>query len=226
MTSAQAHPIQARPTEERLLVVLDADSTLIRDEVIELLADAAGSRPRVTEITEQAMRGELDFAASLHERVRTLAGLPESVFAEVGRRIRPTPGVHELIDGVHAVGGMIGVVSGGFHELLDPLGAQLGLDVWSANRLEVADGVLTGRVRGPVIDARAKAAALTGWAQQYGIRASRTVAIGDGANDLQMMAEAGLSVAFNAKPLVRERAHVVVGVADLSDVLPLLGLRG
>ncbi|WP_419818971.1 phosphoserine phosphatase SerB [Glaciibacter flavus] len=208
----------------RLLVVLDADSTLIQDEVIELLADAAGSRALVTEVTERAMRGELDFAASLRERVATLAGLPESVFLEVGARIRPTAGVHELIAGVHAAGGVVGVVSGGFHELLDPLGASLGLDEWRANRLQTAGGVLTGRLSGPIVDEQAKADALLEWSEAHGVPASRTVAIGDGANDLAMMAAAGLSVAFNAKPIVRERANVTVDTPDLRQVLALLGL--
>ncbi|MEJ3404075.1 phosphoserine phosphatase SerB [Rathayibacter sp. YIM 133350] len=213
-----------RRAPARLLVVLDADSTLIQDEVIELLADAAGSRPLVAEITERAMRGELDFAASLRERVATLRGLPESVFEEVGRRIRPTDGVHDLIAGVQASGGVVGVVSGGFHELLDPIGADYGLDVWSANRLAVEHGALTGTVSGPIIDAQAKARALREWAERFGVPLGRTVAVGDGANDLLMMAEAGLSVAFNAKPLVRRHADVSITVPDLRQVLPLLGL--
>jgi len=208
------------------LVVLDADSTLIRDEVIELLADAAGSRTRVAEITDQAMNGEIDFAHSLRERVLTLAGLPTSVFAEVGRLIRPTPGVHELIDGLHAAGARVGVVSGGFHELLDPLASVLHLDHWRANRLEIRDDRLTGFVTGPIIDAAAKAAALREWAAAENVPLTRTVAVGDGANDLEMMAVAGLAVAFNAKPRVKREADVVVDVCDLSQVLPLLGLRG
>jgi phosphoserine phosphatase len=210
----------------RHLVVLDADSTLIENEVIELLADAAGSLARVAEVTDRAMRGELDFADSLRERVATLAGLPVEVFAEVGALIRPTPGVHELIAGLHAAGSRVGVVSGGFHELLDPLAALLGLDHWRANRLEVAGGRLTGRVLGPIIDASAKATALTEWAAQDGVDLCATVAVGDGANDLTMMRVAGLGVAFNAKPIVRRSADVVIDGADLSQVLPLLGLRG
>jgi phosphoserine phosphatase len=213
-------------TAPRFLVVLDADSTLIQDEVIELLADAAGSRELVTDVTERAMRGELDFAQSLRERVRTLAGLPESVFAEVGRRIRPTEGVHELIAGIHAGGGVVGVVSGGFHELLDPLAADLGVDRWRANRLEIESGRLTGRVLGPIIDAEAKAVALREWAAQDGIALSQTVAVGDGANDLRMMNAAGLAVAFNAKPRVKREADLVIDHCNLSQVLPLLGLRG
>ncbi|MFC6355575.1 phosphoserine phosphatase SerB [Luethyella okanaganae] len=212
--------------DARFLVVLDADSTLIEDEVIELLADAAGSRAVVTEITERAMRGELDFEESLLARVGTLAGLPQSVFAEVGALIRPTPGVHELIATVHGAGGAIGVVSGGFHELLDPLSDSLDLDHWRANRLGLADGRLTGHLVGPVIDADAKAATLREWAQLERVPLVRTIAVGDGANDLRMMAVAGLSVAFNAKPRVRAEADVSIDVCDLSQVLPLLGLRG
>ena len=210
----------------RFLVVLDADSTLIENEVIELLADAAGSLAQVAEVTDRAMRGEIDFAESLRERVATLAGLSSDVFAEVGALIRPTPGVHALIDGLHAGGSRIGVVSGGFHELLDPLAETLGLDHWRANRLEVADGRLTGGLVGPIIDATAKATALTEWAAAEGVDLCSTVAVGDGANDLTMMRVAGLGVAFNAKPIVRRSADLVIGTTDLSQVLPLLGLRG
>lgn len=215
-----------RATAPRFLVVLDADSTLIQDEVIELLADAAGSRDLVSNVTERAMRGELDFADSLRERVLTLAGLPDSVFTEVGQRIRPTEGVEELIAGIHAAGGLVGVVSGGFHELLDPLAADLKVDHWRANRLEVEAGRLTGRVLGPIIDAEAKAVALREWAAQERIAQSQTVAVGDGANDLRMMDAAGLAVAFNAKPQVKRAADLVIDRCDLSQVLPLLGLRG
>ena len=210
----------------RFLVVLDADSTLIQDEVIELLADAAGSRDLVTDVTERAMRGELDFAESLRQRVLTLAGLPVSVFAEVGRRIRLTAGVPELIAGIHAGGGAVGVVSGGFHELLDPLAAELGLDHWRANRLDVEAGRLTGRVLGPIIDAEAKAVALREWAADGRIALAQTIAVGDGANDLRMMDAAGLAVAFNAKPRVKREADLVIDHCNLSQVLPLLGLRG
>ncbi|TAM69886.1 MAG: phosphoserine phosphatase SerB [Microbacteriaceae bacterium] len=210
----------------RLLVVLDADSTLIQNEVIELLAEHAGSLHAVAAVTERAMRGELDFAESLRARVATLAGLPRTVFDAVAERIRVTDGVPALIAAVHSAGGAVGVVSGGFHELLDPLGERLGLDFWQANRLELVDGVLTGRVTGAIVDAAAKANALRTWAQQLGIPAGRCIAVGDGANDLQMMAAAALSVAFNAKPVVRRAADVVIDTQDLSQLLPLLGLRG
>lgn len=213
-----------RPT--RFLVVLDSDSTLIENEVIELLADAAGSLELVAAVTEQAMRGEIDFAQSLRARVKTLAGLPTSVFEDVGRLVRPTPGVHELIAGLHAHGSRIGVVSGGFHEVLDPLAESLGIDRWRANRLEVADGRLTGNLVGPIIDATAKANALREWAADLGVTLPHTVAVGDGANDLTMMHVAGLGIAFNAKPVVRAKADVAIDICDLSQVLPLLGLRG
>lgn len=206
------------------LVVLDADSTLIREEAIELLAEAAGSLEQVAEVTERAMRGELDFAASLRERVATLAGLDESVFAGVRERMTPTPGVVELIAAVHAAGGRVGVVSGGFHELLDPLAERLGLDFCRANRLEVVDGALTGRVDGDIVDAEAKARALVEWAEASGIPLRRTAAIGDGANDLRMLATAALGVAFCAKPVVRAQADVAIDTPDLSQALPLLGL--
>ncbi|MFD4419986.1 phosphoserine phosphatase SerB [Agromyces sp. NPDC058484] len=208
------------------LVVLDADSTLIREEAIELLADAAGSLELVAAVTERAMRGELDFAASLRERVATLAGLDVAVLEHARGRMNPTPGVQELIDGVHAAGGCVGVVSGGFHELLDPLASRLGLDFCRANRLEVADGRLTGRVDGAIVDAHAKARALDEWAAASGIRPDRTVAVGDGANDLEMLGRATLGIAFCAKPVVRERADVAIDRPDLGQVLALLGLRG
>ncbi|GAA1952562.1 phosphoserine phosphatase SerB [Agromyces allii] len=208
------------------LVVLDADSTLIREEAIELLAEAAGSLPLVAEVTERAMRGELDFAASLRERVATLAGLGEDDLAYARTRMTPTPGVQELIDGVHAAGGVVGVVSGGFHELLDPLAERLGLDFCRANRLELENGRLTGRVDGPIVDAEAKAVALEEWAAAASVPLKYTVAIGDGANDLRMLAKAGLGVAFCAKPVVRAQAHVAITTPDLSQALALLGLRG
>lgn len=205
----------------RPLVVLDCDSTTIQDEVIELLADAAGTREQVTEVTERAMRGELDFVQSLRERVATLAGIPDTVFLETYSRVRPTPGIHELVAEVHARGGKVGVVSGGFHEVLDPLAEDLRLDYWRANRLEVVDGVLTGQLLGPIIDAQAKADALVEWAAAEGIEWGATVAIGDGANDLKMMAVAGLSVGFNAKPIVTESADVAIE-EDLRKAIPLL----
>lgn len=210
----------------RFLIVLDVDSTLIENEVIEMLADAAGSHDEVRDITERAMAGELDFAESLHARVATLEGLPESCFADASARVQVTAGVPEMIAGVHWADGLIAVVSGGFHEILDPLARELGLDHWRANRLQVEDGRLTGRVEGPIVDADAKASALVEWAANAGIPRSQTIAVGDGANDLQMMRAAGLSVAFDAKPRVRAAADVSLSTRDLASVLALAGLRG
>ena len=211
---------------QRYLVVLDVDSTLIENEVIELLAAEAGSLEAVARITDRAMRGELDFAESLRERVATLAGLPQTVFYKVRQRITVTRGVPQLIAGVKAAGGHVGVVSGGFHEVLDPLAQHLKLDFWRANRLEIdANGRLTGRVLGSIVDAAAKASALLEWAAATATPIDRTVAIGDGANDLKMMAEAGLSIAFNAKPIVREQADIALDERDLGRVLGFLELE-
>lgn len=209
----------------RFLVVLDVDSTLIEDEVIELLAEAAGSLDAVAEVTLRAMNGELDFAESLRERVATLEGLPETVFADVAARVTVTRGVPEMIAGVHGAGGRVAVVSGGFHEIIDPLARSLGLDHWRANRLEVVEGRLTGRVVPPVVDAAAKAEALQEWADAGGFPIGQTLAVGDGANDLPMMALAGLSVGFDAKAPVRDVADVLLDERDLSMLLPLMGLR-
>jgi phosphoserine phosphatase len=210
------------PAHPRFLVVLDADSTLIRNEVIELIADEAGRGPEVAAATEAAMRGEVDFAASLRSRVEQLEGVPVAAFARVLARIEPTPGVRELIAAVHERGGVVGVVSGGFHEILDTVAPDLGVDMWRANRLATNDGALSGVVDGGIVDAAGKAAALREWAAGHGVPLPLTIAIGDGANDLEMMAAAGLGVAFNAKPAVRERADVVVGPVDLAEVIPLL----
>jgi phosphoserine phosphatase len=209
-------------TSARFLVVLDADSTLIRNEVIELLADEAGRGAEVAAATEAAMRGEVDFAASLRSRVKALTGVPTSAFARVLARIEPTPGVGELIAAVHERGGRVGVVSGGFHEILDTIAPGLGVDVWRANRLVTHAGTLSGAVDGAIVDAEAKAAALREWAADAGVALAHTIAIGDGANDLRMMAVAGLGLAFNAKPTVRAQADLVVERVDLREVIPLL----
>lgn len=211
-----------RAASARFLVVLDADSTLIRNEVIELLADEAGRGAEVAAATEAAMRGEVDFATSLRSRVSALAGVPVTAFARVLSRIEPTPGVRELIAAVHERGGRVGVVSGGFHEILDTVAPDLGVDSWRANRLETSDGALTGLVDGPIVDAEGKAVALREWADAAGVPLSRTIAIGDGANDLRMMAVAGLGLAFNAKPAVRAQADLIVERIDLGEVIALL----
>lgn len=209
-------------TSARFLVVLDADSTLIRNEVIELLADEAGRREEVQRATEAAMRGEVDFATSLRSRVKELQGVPIAAYERVRTRVEPTQGVRDLTAAVHERGGVVGVVSGGFHEILDHIAPALGVDRWRANRLDVADGMLTGFVDGEIVDAAAKAHALTEWAAELEVPLHATIAIGDGANDLQMMSVAGLGLAFNAKPAVRDAASMVIGPQDLSAVIPLL----
>lgn len=208
--------------DARFLVVFDADSTIIRNEVIELIADEAGRGAEVAAATEAAMRGEVDFATSLRSRVSELAGVPIASFGRVLSRIEPTPGVHELIAAIHERGGVAAVVSGGFHEILDTFAPDLGVDVWRANRLAVSDGILTGSVDGDIVDAAAKASALREWSLSYGVAPDATIAVGDGANDLMMMDAAGLGIAFNAKPAVRLRADLVAGPVDLAQLIPLL----
>ncbi|MDV3220088.1 phosphoserine phosphatase SerB [Intrasporangium sp.] len=208
----------------RRLVVLDVDSTLIRQEVIEMLAAHCGREEEVAAITARAMAGELDFEQSLRARVATLEGLPASVLAEVRRDIVLTPGARTLVRTLKRLGFTVGLVSGGFIEIVGDLAAELGIDHARANRLEIRDGVLTGRVVGDVLDRAGKAAALREFAALEGLPLSRTVAIGDGANDLDMLHIAGLGVAFNAKPLVREQAHTSVNVPYLDSVLYLLGI--
>jgi phosphoserine phosphatase len=208
----------------RRLVVLDVDSTLIQQEVIELLAAHCGREAEVAEVTARAMAGELDFEESLRARVATLAGLPESVLAEVRDSVVLTPGARTLVRTLKRLGFTVGLVSGGFIEIVGELAQELGIDHARANRLEVADGVLTGRVVGEVVDRAGKARALREFAADEGLPLSRTVAIGDGANDLDMLDIAGLGVAFNAKPLVREQAQTSVNVPYLDSVLYLLGI--
>lgn len=205
-------------------VIFDVDSTLIEDEVIELLADLAGKRAEVAAVTERAMAGELDFSASLIDRVATLEGLPESVFQDVLQRVRVTRGAQELIAAVHRAGGKVGAVSGGFSQILTPLADQLNLDFNRANLLEVINGKLTGKVLGSIVDRAAKAEALREWSAAAGFEMSQTVAVGDGANDLGMMEIAEISVAFNAKPIVREFAKVVIEEHDLSALISILKL--
>ena len=154
--------------------------------------------------------------------VEYLQPVPLHHLHRVRARVEPTPGASELIAAIHARGGRAAVVSGGFHEVLDAVAPPLGVDVWRANRLASADGALTGLVDGEIVDAAAKAASLREWASSYGVPPRRTIAIGDGANDLQMMAAAGLGLAFNAKPAVRAQADLVIGAVDLREVIPLL----
>lgn len=203
-------------------MVFDVDSTLIEDEVIELLAAEAGSLMQVAEVTERAMAGELDFTESLRERVATLGGLPEISIQNALNRVRVTAGAEQLIEAVQRAGGLVGAVSGGFNQLLDPLAKKLNLDYHRANQLEIVDGLLTGKVVGGIIDRAAKEVALREWAEDAGIEMKDTVAVGDGANDLRMLAAAGLGVAFNAKPIVREQADYVLEGSDLSALIPIL----
>ncbi|CAB4582054.1 unannotated protein [freshwater metagenome] len=209
----------------RFIVVCDVDSTLINDEVIDLLADAAGSGNEVAALTKRAMRGEIDFAEALAERVATLRGTPATVLDDVLGAVTVTTGARQLVHAVHEAGGYIIAVSGGFHEILNPIATQLGLDAWVANSLEVIDGLLTGRTYGPLIDAAAKANFLTAYAKKKRIPLSSTIAVGDGANDLAMMNIAGLSVGFCAKPDVRQAANVNIDVRDLALVAPFFGRR-
>ncbi len=203
------------------LIVSDADSTFFRQEVIELIAEHAGTRDEVAAVTERAMRGELDFAGSLRERVATLAGVPVEALEKVRAAVELMPGARELVAECHARGWAFGLVSGGFEEIAVPIARELGIERVRANRLEVADGVLTGRTVGPVVDRAAKAATLREWAAQAGVPMEQTVAVGDGANDLDMIGLAGVGVAFNAKPLVREQApHVIEDRLD--NLLALL----
>jgi phosphoserine phosphatase len=207
------------------LVAVDVDSTLIQDEVIDLLAAEAGCQERVRAITERAMAGELDFEGALRERVALLAGLDVAVVEQARARVRLTPGARTLVRTLKRLGYKVALVSGGFTLFTDHLRRELGVDYAFANHLEVADGHLTGRVDGPVVDRRRKAELLAEVAAAEGIDLAQTVAIGDGANDVDMLARAGLGIAFNAKPVVREAADTAVSVPYLDAVLFMLGIR-
>jgi phosphoserine phosphatase len=206
------------------LIVFDVDSTLIQGEVIEMLAARVGAQDTVAAITEAAMRGELDFAESLHRRVATLAGLPAEVLDEVAEELELTPGARTTLRTLRRLGYHCGVVSGGFRQVIEPLAHELMLDFVAANELEIVDGKLTGRVIGPVIDRPGKAKALRDFAQQAGVPMEQTVAVGDGANDMDMLAAAGLGVAFNAKPALREVADASLSHPYLDTVLFILGV--
>ncbi len=206
------------------LVQLDVDSTLIKQEVIELLAAKAGVGPQVIEITESAMRGELDFESSLRARVALLKGLPESALAEVQNEIVLTPGARTLIRTLQRLGHSISIVSGGFIDVIAPLITELGITHFRANKLEIENGFLTGGLIGPIIDRAAKAQALRDFAALETISMDQTVAIGDGANDLDMIAAAGLGIAFNAKPAVKAAADSSLSGPYLDSALYLLGI--
>jgi phosphoserine phosphatase len=206
------------------LIVFDVDSTLIQGEVIEMLAARVGAEAAVAEVTEAAMRGELDFAESLHKRVATLAGLPAEVLDEVADQIELTPGARTTLRTLRRLGFHCGIVSGGFRQVIEPLAHELMMDFVAANELEIIDGKLTGRVIGDIVDRPGKAKALRNFAQQAGVPMEQTVAVGDGANDIDMLAAAGLGVAFNAKPALREVADASISYPYLDTVLFILGV--
>lgn len=206
------------------LVVMDVDSTLIQGEVIEMLAASAGCETEVRSLTHAAMRGEIDFEQSLRQRVALLAGTPASALSMVAENVELAPGARTLIRTLKRLGIQCGIVSGGFSQITQVLASELDLDFSAANTLEVHDGILTGRLTGPLIDRAAKATALRRFASEAGVALSQTVAIGDGANDLDMLSAAGLGVAFNAKPTVRQAADTAVNVPYLDAVLFLLGI--
>jgi phosphoserine phosphatase len=206
------------------LVVMDVDSTLIQGEVIEMLAERAGCRDQVAAVTESAMRGELDFEESLRERVALLAGLDAGALDDVYDDIVLAPGARTMVRTLKRLGYRFAIVSGGFSQVTDRLAADLGIDFSAANELEVVDGRLTGRIRGPVVDRAGKAAALRRFAEEAGVAVGATVAVGDGANDLDMLGAAGLGIAFNAKPVVQQAADTAVNVPYLDAIVYLLGI--
>ncbi|HNP15857.1 MAG TPA: phosphoserine phosphatase SerB [Terrimesophilobacter sp.] len=207
-------------------MAFDMDSTLIQAEVIDELAKAAGSGEEVAKVTEAAMRGELDFKESLRRRVGTLAGLDESTLDEIGARLPLTDGVERLAATLKRLGYKLAIISGGFDFFGNILRDKLGFDYVFANRLEIIDGKLTGNVLGDIVDGVRKAEILRELAEKEGLALEQTIAVGDGANDLAMMHATGLAVGFDAKAPVRDEANVIIDVRDLSQVLPLLGLRG
>ena len=206
------------------LIVMDVDSTLIQQEVIELLGAKAGVQSEIVKITESAMRGELDFEASLRARVALLKDLPASVLTEVQSEISLTPGARTLVRTLSKLGHHIALVSGGFEPVIAPLVAELGIDHMRANNLEIKDGKLTGALVGPIIDRAGKAQALKEFAAAHHIDLEQTIAIGDGANDLDMIAIAGMGIAFNAKPAVKAAADSSVSAPYLDSVLYLMGI--
>ena len=207
------------------LVQLDVDSTFIQQEAIELLAAKANVLAQVSAITESAMRGELDFEKSLRARVLLLKGLPASVIVQVQKEISLTDGAEELVNTLHAKGHSVALVSGGFIDIIAPMIQSLSIKYYKANKLEIVDGALTGGLIGPIIDRSAKALALKEFATTSGVAIENTVAIGDGANDLDMMATAGLSIAFNAKPVVVEAADLAINEPSLRSVIDLIQLQ-
>ena len=206
------------------LVQLDVDSTFIQQEAIELLAAKAGVLEQVAAITASAMRGELDFEQSLRARVALLKGLPESAIAEVQMEISLTDGAQNLVETLHGEGHSVSLVSGGFIDIIEPMIKAMSIKYYKANKLEIVEGVLTGGLIGQVVDRAAKAEALREFAKASAVSIENTVAIGDGANDLDMMAAAGLSIAFNAKPIVVEAADLAINEPSLRSVIALIGV--
>jgi len=211
-------------TRGQYLVVMDVDSTVIQDEVIDLLAEEAGQQQAVALVTERAMAGDLDFSESLHERVALLAGLPEEALTKVRERIQLSPGARTLCRTLNRLGYRIALVSGGFTQVIAPIAAELGVAELRANTLEVSDGRLTGKVVGEIMDRPGKRKALEDLAVRFGIPRRRTIAVGDGANDIDMLEAAGLGIAFNAKPVARRAADTSVSVPFLDSVLFLMGI--
>lgn len=209
-------------TKTKGLLVMDVDSTLVQEEVIDLLGDEAGVGQQVADITERAMRGELDFRQALEERVATLEGLPESIVDKVYARIHFNKNAKELVAELHARGYKVGLVSGGFHETVDRLAAEAGIDYVKANHLEVVDGILTGKTYGDIVTKEIKVQKLRDWAVENELVLSQTIAMGDGANDLPMIHEAGIGIAFCAKPIVRQQAPYQINEPDLYKVIEIL----
>ncbi len=205
------------------LLLLDMDSTFINEEVIDLLAEIVGVGDQVARITKQAMKGEIDFEQALAERVALLKGLPIDAFAKVRAKMSFTEGAQLLVKTIKSHGGYVGIVSGGFHEVIDEFLAPLQLDLIVANNFEIESGVLTGKTLGPVVDAVRKAQVLKEFAASKSVEIHHTIAIGDGSNDVLMIEQAGIGIAFCAQPALRERSDVVIDVRDLTAVLTLLG---
>lgn len=206
------------------IVLLDMDSTFIQQEVIDLLAENAGVGDKVKEITESAMRGEIDFQASLNARTALLAGLSESAITDIRSRITLTPGARTLVRTLHRLGHKVGIVSGGFTNVIEPLIQEMELDFFKANTLEIVEGKITGKITGAIVDRAAKAQFLRDFAESENVPLSQTIAVGDGANDLDMLKAAGLGIAFNAKPAVKAQADSSLNIPYLDAILYLMGI--
>ena len=219
-----SHSVNTRSIGKKRLVLLDVDSTLIQEEVIELLANKAGAGAEVARITAAAMSGQIEFAAALDARVKLLTGLPETVLEEVRQEITLTAGARELIAALQKLGHQVGIVSGGFIDVIEPLAKELLIDFIRANKLEIMEGKLTGRLEGSVIDRAGKAQALRDFAKILDVEIAETVAIGDGANDIDMLKIAGIGIAFNAKPILQSVADISLNTPNLDCALYLMGL--